>query len=155
MKQKILIFLGFYALCFLVQGIGGYVTQFSVRDWYVGLEKSALTPPGAAFGIAWTLLYFLMAVAATRVYLKRKTLRSRSLCWWGIQLLLGLIWTFVFFGQREVMLGFVVIVANWAAVAFTLYRFWRIDRVAGWLLVPLFLWLSFASYLNGFILYQL
>lgn len=148
-------FLIFYVPCLLVQLIGGYFTQLSVTTWYQTLDKSALTPPGIAFGIAWTILYFLMAVAATRIHLKRKTFRSRSLVWWAIQLLLGLIWCIVFFGNREIALGFAVILANLVAVAVTLYRFYRIDTVAAWLMAPLLAWLMFASYLNGFILYKL
>lgn len=152
-KKRLITFLAFYGLCLIVQFIGGYVTQFSVHDWYAGLAKSELTPPGAVFGIAWTILYFLMALAATRIYLIRNTLRSSSLAWWFIQLLLGLIWTFVFFGHREVLLGFVVIVVNWAAVVDTIRKFDKIDRKAALMLVPLCAWLTFAAYLNAVIVH--
>ncbi|MES2984578.1 MAG: TspO/MBR family protein [Pseudomonadota bacterium] len=150
--KTVIAFVAFYALCFIVQSIGAYVTQLSVHDWYPALAKSSLTPPGMVFGIAWTILYLVMAGAATCIYRARGTWRSRSLAWWLIQLLLGLMWSLVFFGQRAIDLGFIIILLNWVAVAFTTYRFFRIERMAGWLMVPLLLWLSFACYLNGFIL---
>lgn len=151
--KRISQFFIFYIPCLAVQLIGGYFTQLSVTTWYVGLKKSSLTPPGAVFGITWTLLYILMAIAATRIYRIRGTFKSRSLVWWLAQLLLGLIWTMVFFGSRDILLGFTVITANGLAVAFVTYRFWRVDRLAGGLLLPLLAWLIFATYLNGFILY--
>lgn len=150
-KHVFLSFLAFYAACFVVQTLGGLITQQSVMSWYPTLTKSALTPPGYVFGIAWTMLYILMALAASRIYAIRGTLRSRSLVWWGIQLVLGLLWSIVFFGQQQVALGFVIILLNWAAVAFVTRRFWRIEKRAGALMLPLLLWVSFASYLNGFI----
>ncbi len=152
MRARILAFLKFYAPCFVVQTIGGLITQQSVMTWYPTLTKSALTPPGYVFGIAWTILYLLMALAASRIYVVRGTFRSRSLVWWGIQLVLGLLWSIVFFGQQQVALGLVITLINGAAVAFVTWRFWRIERIAGILMLPLLGWLTFATYLNGFIL---
>lgn len=152
MKRRVLAFLIFYLPCFVVQAIGGYLTQQSVMDWYPTLNKSSLTPPGYVFGVAWSILYALMALAASRVYVVRGTWRSRSLVWWGIQLVLGLLWSAVFFGHREVMAGLVIIVINWAVVVYVADRFWKAERLAGALMVPLMGWLTFATYLNGFIL---
>lgn len=151
LKRALVPFLVSYGLCFVVQSVGAYLTQLSVNEWYPTLNKSPLTPPGVYFGIVWTTLYFLMALAATRIYLKRGTWRSRTFVWWLAQLLLGLLWSAVFFGHREPALGLMVILANWIAVAVTLYRFSRIDRLAAALIVPLLVWLSFATYLNQYI----
>lgn len=135
----------------MVQMVGGWLTQLSVTSWYPTLTKSSLNPPGYVFGIVWSILYVLMALAAARVYFIRQSARSRSLAWWTIQLVLGLLWTAVFFGQREMMLGLVVILMSWLAVAFVTIRFYQIDRLAGLLMLPLLCWISFASYLNAFI----
>ncbi len=151
MKLPITTFLVFYALCFAVQAIGGYFTQTSVTSWYPTLIKSPLTPPGMWFGIVWTALYFLMAVAATRIYLRTGTWRTHALRWWLVQLLFGLLWSILFFGAREIATGLQIIVATWLAIAITLVLFYRTDKRAGLLLVPLLLWVSFASYLNLYI----
>lgn len=150
-KRRILHFIAFYAAAFIVQAVGGLFTQLSVTTWYQTLNKSELTPPGMWFGIAWTTLYFLMSLAAERVYHRTGTLHCHAIRWWCIQLLLGLAWCIVFFGQREILHGLQVIVVSWVATALTLYLFKRVDKIAALLMVPLLLWLSFATYLNFFI----
>ncbi len=149
--QRIARFFAFYACTLVAQIGGGYFTQMSVTSWYVALHKSPLSPPGVAFGIVWTILYVLMAVAAERIDHRVGRVRCRALRWWAIQLLLGLDWCLVFFGERDIGLGLAVITANWLATVLTVYFFARVDKVAAWLMVPLLGWLSFASYLNFFI----
>lgn len=144
-------FLCFYILCLLVQLMGGHYTQIGLDGWYQSLDKSDLTPPGKWFGIAWTTLYFLMAAAATRIYAITGTIFSRPMRWWFIQLLLGLIWTMVFFGSQSIRPGMIILGCNLVAVALTLLQFSGLDKRAGWYIAPLFLWLLFATYLNIYI----
>lgn len=151
-RATLVAFLSFYALCLFVQTTGSYFTLLSVGDWYRGLAKSPLTPPGPVFGIAWTTLYFLMALAAARVWRVLGRVNARPLRWWLIQLLLGWVWTMVFFGLRDVQMGFLVIVLALLAVLVSVRLFLRTERTAGWLMLPLLLWVGFASYLNGAIL---
>lgn len=142
-----------YALCFLIQAAGGYFTQMGIGSgWYGGLQKSPLTPPGYVFGLTWTVLYALMAVAAARVTHITGQWNNRPLRWWAIQLLGGVVWCIVFFGLREIALGFYVLVFTWLAVLIAFLGFYRVNRRAGWLMLPLLLWVSFASYLNFYIL---
>lgn len=150
-RRRIGMFLLFYAFALVAQFGGGYFTQMSVTTWYADLTKSPLTPPGIAFGIAWTALYLLMSLAAERVYHRTGTLHCRPLRWWFIQLILGLDWCLVFFGQRQIGQGLVIILCGWLAVALTLYFFRRVDKGAALLMVPLLLWMSFATYLNLYI----
>lgn len=82
-------FIGFYAICLLVQFAGSYFTQMSVGSWYLTLDKSPFTPPGYVFGIAWTLLYICMSMAAARIYHRIGTLNNRPMRWWLIQLVAG------------------------------------------------------------------
>lgn len=150
-RKSFLTFLAFYAATLLVQMVGGYFTGLSVQSWYPTLDKSPLTPPGYVFGIVWTMLYFLMAVAATRVHHVIGHLRNRPLAWWAIQLLLGLIWSIVFFGGQSSLSGIIIISATVLAVIVTLVLFWRVDALAGVLLLPLLLWLTLATHLNLYI----
>ncbi len=151
-RKTFLNFFGFYAIVLMIEFGSSYFTQLSVTTWYTTLNKSPLTPPGMWFGIVWTILYFLMACAATRIYQRTGTLRTHALRWWLVQLLFGFVWCVVFFGNREILAGLQVIIANGLAVAMTIYLFYRIDRGAALMFVPLLLWLSFATYLNLFIL---
>jgi len=139
----------FYAATFAVQVGGNFFTMQSVTTWYTTLEKSTLTPPGYWFGIVWTLLYIIMAVAAWRVWrVQRQGFFSRTLQWWWAQLTLGLVWCGVFFGLRLIDAGLVIIFINWLVILATIARFLCVERMAGYLLVPLGLWMTFATYLN-------
>lgn len=150
-RATIKAFLFFYGLALLVQWGGSYFTFMSVTSWYTTLAKSPLTPPGIYFGIVWTTLYFLMALAATIVWKKTGTFNNRPLRWWYIQLLGGLVWCAVFFGMREIGHGLYVIGFEWVAVLLTLVFFLRVDRRAALLILPLMAWITFASYLNFYI----
>ncbi len=152
-QRNALRFVVAYGLCVLVQLLGGYFTQVSVTsEWYQSLNKSPLQPAGMWFGIAWTALYFLMALAAARIAKITGQWNNRPLRWWLIQLFTGLVWCMVFFGHRDIQNGFYVIAFNWIAVTVTIVLFSRVNRTASALLLPLWAWMTFASYLNLYIL---
>ena len=155
MKSDWKMLAGFYLAAFAVQCAGNYFTMGSVASWYPTLTKSELTPPGYWFGIVWTTLYILMSIAAWRVWcIQRNGLFTKELKLWWLQLGLGLLWSATFFGMRDPELGFAVILAVLAAVFATIARFLCIERMAGYMLVPLGLWVSFATYLNAFITFH-
>ena len=69
-----------------------------------------------------------------------------------IQLILNALWSVAFFGLKSPLYGVIVIVALWAAILFTLLRFFKTSKVAGILMIPYILWVSFAAVLNASIL---
>jgi tryptophan-rich sensory protein len=138
------VLMGFLALSFLVALSG---IQFQPGPWYEGLLKPSWTPPGAAFGVVWTILYILMATSAWLVWRAGGRVR-RALAVYLFQLLLNASWSLVFFGWHRMGLGFVNIVFLWLAIAATVRLFWRHNQVAAILLVPYLLWVGFAGLLN-------
>jgi tryptophan-rich sensory protein len=62
--------------------------------------------------------------------------------------MLNAAWTPLFFGLHRPGLAFAEIVLLWAAIGATLVVFWRTSPLAAALLVPYWLWVSFASVLN-------
>lgn len=113
--------------------------------WYAQLSHPAGTPPDLAFPIAWTLLYIAMAIAAWRVWRVRGI--GGELGLFVVQLALNALWMPTAFGAHRLGLALIVVIALWITLAVTLYRFWAADRVAGLLLVPYLLWVSYATYL--------
>ena len=141
---------GFVALCFAVAAVGGAVTATSVGTWYAGLAKPSFNPPNWLFGPVWTALYLMIAVTGWRVWRRRGQSGARvALAAWGLQLALNLGWSFVFFGARMIGAALVEIVLLLVAILVTAALSWRIDRVAGWLLVPYAAWVGFATLLNA------
>lgn len=148
--RDLLALAGFVVLCLAVAAAGGAVTSTSVDTWYAALAKPAFTPPDRVFGPVWTLLYLMMALAAWRVWRLGGTREVRAaLGLWALQLALNLTWSYVFFGARMIGAALAEIAVLLVAIVATLALFWRLDRVAGALLVPYAAWVAFAMLLNA------
>lgn len=127
------------------------VVAGSVADnpWFASLTKPALYPPPATFGIAWTILYILMGLAAALVASAwGARLRTAALVAFAVQLALNLAWSPVFFALHQLDGAFYLILAIDVMVLITLILFWRIRWIAGALLIPYLLWVCFATYLS-------
>jgi tryptophan-rich sensory protein len=106
-------------------------------------------PPGWAFGVAWTILYVLMALAfAIVLHARGARGRGAAVTLFLVQLALNLAWSPLFFRAHQVgaALGLILVLA--LLVALTTALFWRIRPFAGALMLPYLVWLVFASYLN-------
>lgn len=147
--SKWFVLVGAVLLCELAGGIGALFTMPSVSTWYAGLLKPALTPPGWVFGPVWTTLYALMGIALFLVWLSKSARRKGyAYAFFGIQLVLNVCWSVIFFGWHNPGLAFVELVALWTAIVATIIAFYRISRPAALFLLPYLLWVSFAGYLN-------
>jgi tryptophan-rich sensory protein len=119
------------------------------NPWFDALVKPALMPPGAVFGIAWTILYILLGLALA-IILHAHGARGRGLAL-GLfvgQLLINYAWSPIFFAQHKVGLALTLILVMLVLAAATTVLFARIRRTAGLLMLPYLAWLCFAAYLN-------
>ena len=131
--------------------VGGLSALLSGNmDNFEALNKPPLSPPGWLFPVVWTILFLLMGLASYLVAVSdappeeiRKALRV-----YGIQLAFNFLWSIIFFRFEAYLFAFVWLVLLWVLIAITLLRFVRIRPLAGWLLVPYLLWVTFAAYLN-------
>lgn len=134
----------FFALVALAAGLGASAAPDA---WYGALHKPWFNPPNWIFGPVWTLLYVLMAIAAWRVFRKRGA--GIALTLWIIQLACNAAWSPIFFGAHQLGWALADIIVLWALLAATTVLFWRIDRPAGALMVPYWVWVTFAAVLNA------
>jgi tryptophan-rich sensory protein len=147
--HSILVLALFIALCLGVSAAGAWFTSGSVATWYPALRKPVWSPPAWVFGPVWTVLYVMMATAAWLVWRKAGVSGAPgALGIFALQLALNAAWSPLFFGLRSPGAGLTDIVALWIAIGATLFAFWRIVPLAGVLLVPYWLWVSFATALN-------
>ena len=126
--------------------------------WYKSLNQSPLTPPSWVFPIAWTILYALI-IASGVVFLSATTsissgVRSTGFFYYCAAWVLNLSWSQIFFRFQRPDLSFVVILGMLAFIALNIRAFYTVSRLAAYLLVPYILWVSFATYLNGYILFM-
>ena len=119
-------------------------------NWYNTLSKPFFTPPAWLFGPAWTFLYVLMAVSAFFVWRKRiiKKKVKEALKVFVIQLVLNLAWSPIFFGLHDIFLALLLILVLWCLILLTIREFYKIDKIASYLLWPYLVWVSFATILN-------
>ena len=135
--------------CLLVGVSGSLVTATSVREWYPLIQKPWWTPPSAAFGPVWTVLFVLMGVSAWLIWRDSVGSKRRTaLLIFVTQLVLNGAWSFLFFGLRSPGWAALEIVLLWSFIVATLLAFARISRLAAGLLLPYLLWVSYAAALN-------
>ena len=141
--------------CLLLGGISGIATTSSITGWYTTIRKPSFNPPNWIFGPAWTLLYILTGIAFALIWNagteKKEVKKAMKL--FGLQLILNLIWPFLFFTMQNPAIAFIDIVILLIAINSTIRHFAAINKTAGYLLIPYLLWVSFATLLNGSIWY--
>lgn len=135
--------------------LGGMMSYvFSLRSdesWYAALEHPAGTPPRWVFGPVWTALYTLMGASIAFIWhdFPAEFGTSRLTFFFVLQLLLNLAWTPIYFGAQQIGIALITIILLWLAIVLTIREFFKYSRTAAWLLVPYFLWVTYATYLNA------
>ena len=137
-------------ICLIASFVGSAATMPSITTWYASLIKPAWTPPNWLFGPVWTTLYILMGIAAFLVWregLGRKEVKI-ALGIFGVQLILNVLWSIVFFAFKSTLGAFIIIVVLWITILITIIAFYRISKPTGIILIPYIAWVSIASALN-------
>ncbi|MFI4956661.1 MAG: TspO/MBR family protein [Gammaproteobacteria bacterium] len=133
-----------------VIAVAAFGVQFQPGEWYVGLQKSSLTPPNIVFPIVWTILYALMPLSIWNIYLKvggTPAFRFPANLFF-IQLGLNGIWTYLFFGLHRPELALVDIIVLWVMILWMIMAYGHVSVRAAALQVPYLLWVTFAALLN-------
>jgi tryptophan-rich sensory protein len=145
--------LGLALFLLLVTAIGWLSAQatWPALGWYAELNKPRFTPPDRVFGPVWSVLYLLMALAGWRVWKSEvnRALAGPALGMFFVQLGINALWSPVFFAAKRPDVAFLVILLLLGALGVTIMQFFRIHRVAGWMLAPYLLWVAYAAVLNA------
>jgi benzodiazapine receptor len=149
LKKKQLIGLVAWLSVSSVAAIIGSAASIQTGSFYTRLVRPGWAPSPDVFGPVWAVLYALMGVAAWLVWRAGGFRAARTaLSLFLVQLAANALWSWLFFGWHLGALAFADIVLLWALIVATLIAFWRIRPLAGALLLPYLLWVSFASALN-------
>lgn len=149
-SRQITLLLASILLCNFAGLLGSYFTTLSVDTWYVSLTKPDFTPPSWIFAPVWTALYTMMGVALYLVWsrLMGGKRRLRWIIFFFVHLGLNVLWSYLFFGHRDLLFGLIGISALWLSIAWLMLSAFRFERRATLLLLPYLAWVSFAGYLN-------
>ena len=136
--------------------VGGIIISLITKDsmsTYGSLKKSILTPPAFVFSIVWTILYIMMGLAAYRIYMNNKQGKNDYNGYFNylVQLLINFLWSIIFFNFRLYGIAFIEAVILLILVFITTKKFFKVDKIAGWLMVPYVFWLTYASVLSYFV----
>ncbi len=145
---SVIVLILFVGLCFAAGYIGSTFTATAVGGWYASLSKPSWTPPNAVFGPVWSALYLLMGIAAWLVWRSAGAAAALALSLFGIQLVLNVGWSALFFGLQSPGAGFAEICLLWLAIAATTIAFSRVSAPAAYLMLPYAVWVTFAAILN-------
>ena len=134
---------------FSVAALGSIFTNQSLKTWYTTIKKPSWNPPNWIFAPVWTTLYLMMAVAGWLVWEKQSPqVFSLPLILFFIQLILNGFWSVIFFGMQKMGLAVAEVILLWIFILMTIISFWELVPLAGALLIPYLLWVSFAFFLN-------
>ena len=131
-----------------VLGVGGSMT--TIGPWYQNLRKPKWNPPNWVFGPAWTLILGMAAwagvIAWTRALNWDEQLRILAL--FGVNIVLHMLWTPLFFNLRRPDWALIEIPFLWLSIVALMLGLAPLSRTCIWLLMPYLAWVTFAGFLN-------
>lgn len=129
-------------------GAGGALTK--IGPWYRNLKKPSWQPPDWLFGPAWTLILGLAAWAAILAWdgAVNDADRTAIVVLYSVNFICHLLWSPLFFTLKRPDWSLIEVVFLWASVLALCIGLRPFSVLASWLVVPYFIWVSFAAVLN-------
>jgi tryptophan-rich sensory protein len=147
-KKNYVFLLFFLGIC-LINYFGGVVTRSSLEPWYQTLVRPSFSPPNWIFAPVWGFLYVVIAWVGAFLWNEPKSkIRDRALTLWFLQMSLNFMWSYLFFGFKNILFGALEITLLVAAVGATLIYLKKINKTAYIGFVLYFLWICYAAILN-------
>ncbi len=148
MKKSTKSYIFFIALSLGIGALSAFLTRNNMNIFDT-VTKPPLAPPAWAFPVVWSVLYILMGISAARVYLREP--QTDALTVFAINLALNFFWSIIFFNLRAFGFAFIWLLLLLAVVIIMTVKFFRVEKLAGYLQIPYIIWLILAGYLNLFI----
>ncbi len=151
MSRKSYFKLGVSILLPLLAGaVGSIFTSASISTWYNYLNKPVWNPPSWVFAPVWTILYIMMGISLFIIWNKGLSIKGtkKALVFFGVQLILNIAWSLIFFGAMNPFWALIEILALGLFIILTILKFYKISQPAALLLLPYLVWVTFAAYLN-------
>jgi translocator protein len=149
-KIKIVPLIVCFLIIILTAFLGSLFTSQGINSLWYQQIKPSITPPNFVFPIAWTILFVLIALSLYFAWTNSKNNKDKTkiIIFYGLNLILNVLWSLFFFGLRLPSLGFIDIVLVWLSIWFLIFSMCKINKTASWLLVPYLVWVTFAAVLN-------
>ena len=145
-KNKYLSLFLILLITFIASAIGGFTTASFKEPWYSEIILPSFNPPSWVFGPVWTILYVFMSVAAWSTW--QKTLDKKILLIYFVHLFFNAIWSIIFFGFHEIGLALIDLIIIIFFIILLMKIYFRKNLISFYLIIPYFLWSSYALILN-------
>lgn len=133
-----------------VGGLAGWLTREGTKLYTEQIVRPPLSPPAIVFPIVWVVLYALMGVSATRIWMAPPSDDRRlGLGLYAGQLAFNFFWSIFFFNLQWFGFALLWLVVLWALIAAMVLVFYRMELLAARLQLPYLVWVAFAGYLNA------
>lgn len=152
-KSKTFVIIGWIIVIELISAAIGFSTRFGMYPWYLYLNKSSLTPPGYVFSIVWPLLYCSLAILGYLLYRKRKNSGIDKLfkLYW-VQMILNWLWSPIFFNLHLTGIALFILMLIVTINSYIILKLIKLNSRDWYIILPYFLWILFATYLNTVII---
>ena len=145
-KNKYLSLFFILLVTFAASAIGGYTTTSFKEPWYSEIILPSFNPPSWVFAPVWTSLYLLMTISIWKIWIN--SFNKGVLKIYFIHLIFNSTWSIVFFGFLVIGLALINLIIILIFITILMKIYLKIDKVSFYLMVPYFLWSSYALALN-------
>ena len=146
MSNKYLSLFIILTITFLASAIGGYTTSTFKEPWYSQLTLASFNPPAWVFGPVWTTLYIMMSLAIWKIWYN--TRNKKILKIYFVHLFFNALWSIIFFGFHQIFLAIINLIIILIFIFLLLKIYLEKDKISFYLMIPYFLWSSYALVLN-------
>jgi tryptophan-rich sensory protein len=149
MASKAKSFIISIAIPLIVGAAAAFISRSGMADFSL-LNQPPLTPPKIVFPIVWTILFILMGISS---YLIKNSnyepaIVDNALTSYGIQLGVNFFWPIFFFKFGWYLFSFIWLLLLLVLIIVTTSAFYKISKLATYLMLPYIVWVMFAGYLN-------
>ena len=123
-----------------------YFVRASTDNWSLNVNKPEYSPSSEAAVTILISLYFLIGISSFIIWKLRKTIKNYPgvICIYFTQLVLHFAWRITYFGQDDFFFSLYFIGAGLVVAILNMIVFYRINKLAGLLLVPYILWIIYS-----------
>ena len=145
-KNKFLSLFLILLITFTASAIGSFTTAFFKEPWYSQIILPSFNPPGWVFPPVWTALYIMMSLAIWKIWIN--LFEEKILKIYFIHLFFNATWSVIFFGFHQIGLALINLIIILIFIIILMNIYLKKNKISFYLMVPYFLWSSYALILN-------
>ena len=138
-------------ITFIASAIGGFTTATFKEPWYSEVILPSFNPPSWVFAPVWTALYIMMSISIWKFWINTFDLKILKL--YFIHLFFNGTWSVVFFGFHQIGLALINLVVILIFIILLMKSYLLRNKISFYLMIPYFLWSSYALVLNSSIFF--